>query len=111
MAYDEELAERVRGTMSTRDAVTEQPMFGGLAFLVGGRMAVAVSGRDGLMVRVEPAEADQLLDEPHVEPVVMRGRPTKGWLFVRADGLTDDAVIEVWVDRGAAQARGAGPKG
>jgi len=100
MAYDERLAERIRDVLGG-ERVTEKKMFGGLAFLVGGNMSVAASGQGGLMVRVPPAEADALLDEPGAEVVVMRGRPMQGWLRVHGPTLDDDAVLAGWVRRGA----------
>ncbi|MEJ5946114.1 TfoX/Sxy family protein [Pseudokineococcus basanitobsidens] len=117
MAYDEQLADRVRAVLDDEPDVDERRMFGGLALLLGGRMAVAVTGRGGLMVRVGPAgvgpdAAEELLDRPGVEPVVMPGRPTRGWVHVRAERLGDDAALEEWVRRGADEARrGAGGSG
>src|SRR5213082_918413 len=82
MAYDEDLAHRIRELIAGEAGVTEKKMFGGLAFLVGGNMSVAASGQGGLMVRVDPEHTDDLVDEPHAEPLVMRGRPMQGWLRV-----------------------------
>ena len=87
MAYDEDLAERIRELIAAERGVDEKRMFGGLAFLINGNMSVAVSGRGGLMVRVPPDETDKLLARDHVEPMVMAGRETRGWLRVAADGL------------------------
>jgi TfoX/Sxy family transcriptional regulator of competence genes len=110
VAYDEALADRVRSLLadSEVDAVAEQRMFGGLAFLVGGNMAVAVSGSatgGGLMVRVAKEETERWLDEPFATPMVMRGRPMAGWLRVDAAGLQDAQPLEAWVRRGADYAR------
>src|SRR5215218_9867908 len=85
MAYDEDLANRIRELIAAEAGVTEQKMFGGLAFLIGGHMAVAASGQGGLMVRVDPAEPATLLSRPHVRPFEMRGREMSGWLRVDTD--------------------------
>jgi TfoX/Sxy family transcriptional regulator of competence genes len=110
VAYDEELADRLRALLALEPGLSERRMFGGLAFLVDGRMSVAVSGSGGLMARVEPEEADALLDEPHVHVFVMRERPLDGWLRVDAAGVRTDAELQSWVDRGVAVARALGPK-
>jgi TfoX/Sxy family transcriptional regulator of competence genes len=104
VAYDEELAARVRERVG--DA-TEKKMFGGLAFLVGGNMAVAASGQGGLLVRVDPDEGPRLVETTAAEPMEMRGRTMTGWL--RVDVTTDDELAE-WVDRGVAYARTLPPK-
>jgi TfoX/Sxy family transcriptional regulator of competence genes len=109
MAYDEELADRIRGLIA-RDKPVEKKMFGGLAFLVGGNMSVAASGQGGLMVRVEPAETEALLAEPGAEELEMRGRSMQGWLRVHGPALDDDATLRAWVDRGVAYARSLPPK-
>ena len=85
-------------------------MFGGLAFLVGGNMAVAASGRGGLMVRVDPAQTDALLEKPHAGPFEMHGRAMQGWLRVDADGVRTKRRLEPWVRRGVAYARSLPPK-
>ncbi len=105
MAYDQELADRIRELIGPEPAVNEKRMFGGLAFLVGGNMAVAASGQGGLMVRVDPGETETLLEEPYAAPMVMRGREMDGWLRVDAAGLDDQATLETWVRRGVAFAR------
>ena len=110
MAYDEDLAERIRGLLPDVP-VAEQKMFGGLAFLVGGHMAVAASGKGGLMARVDPADTDALLPEPGVEPFEMRGRRVDGWLRVAPEGVDSDAELATWVQRGLAYARSLPPKG
>lgn len=111
MAYDEDLANRIRELMADEAGVTEMRMFGGLAFLVGGHMAVAASGRGGLMVRVDPAETDALVAKPHARPFEMRGRSMQGWLRVDADGVGTKRRLEPWVRRGIAFARSLPPKG
>jgi hypothetical protein len=85
-------------------------MFGGLAFLLGGNMAVAASGQGGLMVRVEPEETAALLAEPHAAPFEMRGREMKGWLRVAAEGVETEAELQPWVERGLEYARSLPPK-
>lgn len=110
MAYEEELAERVRELVDAEPGLSERRMFGGLAFLVEGNMAVAVSGQGGLMVRVEPAETEALVAEPHARPFEMRGRELSGWLRVDAAGLGESEALERWVARGVEYARGLPPK-
>jgi TfoX/Sxy family transcriptional regulator of competence genes len=105
MAYDEELAVRIRTELAGEENVSEMRMFGGLAFLVGGNMAVAASGQGGLMLRCDPADTETLLAEPGAEPMVMRGKEMQGWLRVDADAVQDDASLATWVARGAAYAR------
>ena len=105
MAYDEDLAHRIRELIAGEAGVTEQRMFGGLAFLVGGNMSVAVSGQGGLMVRVAHEESDTLVGEAHARPFEMRGRPMRGWLRVDAEGVSTKRQLEPWVKRGVAYAR------
>lgn len=105
MAYDEELAERIRHAVDGEDGVTERRMFGGLAFLVHGNMAVAASGQGGLMLRVDPADSAQLTQHPAAERMVMRGREMDGWLRVRPDALASEADLQRWVDIGIGYAR------
>lgn len=110
MAYDAELADRVRFLLSA-DGVSERRMFGGLAFLVRGHLSVAASSRGGLLVRVDPASTERLLAEPGAEDVEMGGRgPMRGWLHVRPDVLDDDEALGAWVARGLAYARSLPPK-
>ena len=111
MAYDEDLANRIRELVADEDGLTEQKMFGGLAFLIGGNMAVAASGQGGLMVRVDPAETEALLSKPHVRPFEMRGREMQGWLRVEDAGVRTKRQLEPWVKTGAAYARSLPPKG
>ncbi len=92
MAYDEDLAGRIRELLGAQRGVEEKRMFGGLAFLINGNMSVAVSGQGGLMVRVPPAETDKLLAREHVEPMIMAGRETRGWLRVSVDGVKTETT-------------------
>ncbi|MBO0676020.1 TfoX/Sxy family protein [Mycolicibacterium sp. S2-37] len=105
MAYDHDLAHRIRELTATEHGITEKSMFGGLAFLVDGNMAVAASGRGGLMVRVPPEDTETLLRRDHVEPMVMSGRETRGWLRVHADGVRTTRQLRSWVTRGVGYAR------
>jgi TfoX N-terminal domain len=110
MTFDEDLANRVRELISGEPGLTEQRMFGGLAFLIAGNMSVAASGQGGLMVRVEPEETEALLGKPHTRPFEMRGREMKGWLRVDAEGVRTKRQLEPWVKRGVAYARSLPPK-
>ena len=110
MAYDEDLANRIRELIAAEPDVTEQRMFGGLAFLVAGNMAVAASGQGGLMVRVDPEGDEAWRAGPHVRPFEMRGRAVRGWLRVDAEGLGTKRRLEPWVRRGVAHARSLPPK-
>jgi TfoX/Sxy family transcriptional regulator of competence genes len=110
VAYDEELASRIRTLLGDRGGLTEQKMFGGLAFLVGGNMAIAASGEGGILVRVDPAESDPLVATTPAEPMEMRGRQMAGWLRVDAGAVSDDAALAVWVERGAGYAASLPPK-
>lgn len=105
MAYDDELADRVRELVAGEPGVGEQRMFGGLAFLVNGNMSVAVSGQGGLLVRVDPGEAEALIDDEHVKPMVMRGREMRGWLRVDTSAVSTDNQLEQWVAHGVGYAR------
>jgi TfoX/Sxy family transcriptional regulator of competence genes len=111
MAYDEELANRIRELIAAEPAVTEKRMFGGLAFLICGNMSVAASGQGGLMVRVDPDETGALLEKQHAQPFVMRGREMKGWLRVDDEGVRTKRQLEPWVKRGVAYARSLPAKG
>jgi len=104
MAYDEELAERIRDLVAGEPGVKEQKMFGGLAFLVGGNMAIAASGQGGILVRVDPAESEALVASTPAEPMEMRGRRMAGWLRVDAADVADDEALAEWVERGAGYA-------
>ena len=107
MAYDGELAARVRQVLAGEPGVTEKRMFGGLAFLVDGHLAVSASGKGGLLVRVDPAQQPALLREAGVEPFEMRGRPMAGWLHVAVGSVEDDSALSRWVRLGAGCARTA----
>ena len=102
MAYSLELLERIRALLADPGDVVEKKMFGGLGFLAGGHIAVAASGRGGIMVRVEPGDTDALLAEPGAAPLEMRGQAARGWLRVAAEALDDDAVLRDWAERGLA---------
>lgn len=108
MAYDEELADRLREALGAEPGLSEKRMFGGLAFLVEGHMAVAASGQGGLMVRVDPATSEELVDGALVDRVVMRGREMDGWLRVASGAVDDDEALRAWVVRGVAAARALG---
>jgi hypothetical protein len=103
MAYDEELAERIRALLGHRDDLSEKKMFGGLAFLIGGNMAVAASGQGGLLVRCDPAETDDHIVNG-AEPMVMRGKPMNGWLRVDDGAAKADRDLKRWVGVGTAYA-------
>ena len=111
MAYDEALAARIRTLIGSEPGLTEQKMFGGLAFLVNGNMSVAASGQGGLMVRVDPDDTASLLEEPHAQPFEMRGREMAGWLRVDTAGVESSEALEPWVSRGVAYARSLPAKG
>lgn len=100
MPYDPDLVERIRQLVSSRTGLDERRMFGGVAFLVNGNMAVAASGNGGLMVRVPKSEAEALLGRAHVEPMVMGGREMRGWLRVADPGLRTRRQLQCWVERG-----------
>jgi len=101
MPYDEQLADRIRALVAGEEGLTEQKMFGGLAFLVNGNMAVAASGQGGMLVRVDPAESAALLEATDAEEMVMRGRAMAGWL--RVEPAEDE--LPGWVERGVGYAR------
>ena len=110
MAYDEELADRIRALLSERRGVTEQRMFGGLAFLIGGNLAIAASGQGGALVRVDPVQADRLVETTPAETAVMRGRPMQGWLRVESEDLRTKRHLEKWVKLGSTYASSLPPK-
>ncbi len=109
MAYDEGLAERIRGVLDARSDVDERKMFGGIAFLVAGNMACGVM-RDDLMVRMEPDSVAALESEPGVRRFDMGGRPMKGWLLVAPDATAEDGDLVRWVRRGEEFAASLPPK-
>lgn len=110
MAYDDDLAGRIRELLGSETGVVEKRMFGGLAFMLNGNMAIAASGQGGLLVRVQPDDTETLLEQEHVEPMVMRGREMRGWLRVSTDGAKTERQLEGWVERGAAYAKSLDPK-
>jgi hypothetical protein len=105
VAYDEELANRIRELVGGDPSITEQPVFGGLAFLVAGNMAVAARGQVGLLVRVDPATSDRLVTGDGVEPMEMRGRAMRGWLRVEPGSVRTQRQLRTWVERGVGYAR------
>lgn len=110
MAYDEELADRVRDVVGGEAGLTEKAMFGGLAFMLGGHLAVAASGQGGLLLRVDPARTESLVDPPAVDRFEMRGRQVDGWLRVDATAVESDAELRRWVAHGVEYARSLPPK-
>jgi TfoX/Sxy family transcriptional regulator of competence genes len=105
MAYDEDLADRLRELLAGELDVAEQKMFGGLAFLIGGNMAVAASGQGGVLVRVDPAKSDRLVATTNARPMEMRGRAMLGWLRVDSDDVRTKRQLVKWVGLGTAYAR------
>ena len=105
MAYDEGLADRIRDLVGSESDLTEKKMFGGLAFLIGGNMAVAASGQGGVLVRVDPARSDTLVETTNAHLMEMRGRSMQGWLRVDAEGVRTKRQLEPWVKRSVAYAR------
>jgi TfoX/Sxy family transcriptional regulator of competence genes len=105
VAYDEDLAGRIRELLAGERNLTEKKLFGGLAFLVGGNMAIAASGQGGILVRVDPEQSDELVSTTEAHVAVMRDRPMPGWLRVDADDVGTDAELGKWVERGATYAR------
>jgi TfoX/Sxy family transcriptional regulator of competence genes len=110
VAYDEELAARIRELVADEANLSEQKMFGGLGFLVGGNMAVAASGQGGILVRVDPEESDSLVATTAATPMEMRGRQMAGWLRVAAEDVAAEDELAEWVERGTAYARSLPPK-
>jgi TfoX/Sxy family transcriptional regulator of competence genes len=105
MAYDEDIAERIRELTSGEPDVSERKMFGGLAFLIAGNMAVAASGQGGILVRVDPGQSQTLVADTTAQSAVMRGREMRGWLRVDSEHLQDEHELEKWVDLGTTYAR------
>jgi len=110
VAFDEHLADRIRELVAPERGISEKRMFGGLAFLVDGNMAVSASGQGGLLVRVDPAQTDRLVTRAHAQRFEMRGRPMDGWLRVDSAGLRTKRQLEPWVARGVTYARSLPPK-
>jgi TfoX/Sxy family transcriptional regulator of competence genes len=109
VAFDEALADRVREALAARAEVSERRMFGGIAFMVGDHMAVGIVG-DDLMVRLDPADAERALGEPHVRPMDFTGRPPKNMVFVGPEGTASDEDLASWVEAGADLAASLPPK-
>ena len=105
MAYDEDLADRIRELIGGQRGVTEKKMFGGLAFLVGGNMAIAASGQGGILVRADPDESDKLVATTKARPMEMRGKEMQGWLRVDAADVRQKRQLARWVERGTSYAR------
>ena len=110
MAYDEDLANRIRSIVGDEHGLSEKRMFGGLAFLVHGNMAVSASSQGGLLLRIDPAQADSLVDRHHVNRFEMRGREMDGWLRVDREVLDTDDELRQWVSHGLTYARSLPPK-
>jgi TfoX/Sxy family transcriptional regulator of competence genes len=111
VAYDEDLANRIRELVHREPGLTEKRMFGGLAFLINGNMSVSASSQGGLLLRVDPEETDELVRKPHTQPFVMRGRAMDGWLRIDGEGVRTKRQLEPWVARGVRYARSLPPKG
>jgi TfoX N-terminal domain len=111
MAYDEELAQRLREELAAEDGATEKAMFGGLAFLLDGNMAITASSHGGLMVRVGIDAAGDALARPHTRQIEMRGRPMTGWIHVAAEGVRTKRQVRAWARRGIEFTRTLPPKG
>ena len=105
MAYDQDLADRIRELVGGEAGLTEQKMFGGLAFLIGGNMAVAASGQGGVLVRVDPAQSEQLVATTGARPMEMRGREMQGWLRVDPEDVGTMRQLARWVTLGTTYAR------
>jgi TfoX/Sxy family transcriptional regulator of competence genes len=110
MGYDEHLANRVREALAEEDAITEKKMFGGLAFLLDGRMSVSASRTGGLLVRIDPADTAAALARPHVARMQMGGRTMDGWILVAPEGLRTTRDLVAWVKRGVSFAKTLPPK-
>jgi hypothetical protein len=110
MAYDEDLAARVHAAIEGEPGLTRKAMFGGLAFLINGNLAVSASGQGGLLLRVDPAKTESFVDEPLVRRFEMRGREMNGWLRVDPDAVDSDAALRRWAAIGVAYARSLPPK-
>jgi TfoX/Sxy family transcriptional regulator of competence genes len=110
MTYDTELADRIREILREESGLTERRMFGGLAFLIHGHMAVSVSGQEGLLLRTDPAQTESLLNAPHVGRFQMRGRDMRGWLRVDPEAVKTEDDLRRWVKHGVARARALPPK-
>lgn len=110
MAFDEELAERIRNLWEGTPGLSEKKMFGGLGFMVQGAMAVAANSQGSLMVRVDPLAGQAWVDDGDAVPMVMRGRPMAGWLVVDLDAVAEEDALQVWLDRALAYVRTLPPR-
>src|SRR2546429_2525569 len=110
MAYDEDLANRIRELIASEDGYTEQRMFGGIGFMIDGHMAVGVSGEGGLMIHCSKEETEALLAKPGARPFEMRGPEMKGWLRVDAESVSTKRALEPWAMQSVAFARALPPK-
>jgi TfoX/Sxy family transcriptional regulator of competence genes len=110
VAYDEDLADRMRELLAGTRGLTEQKMFGGLAFLIGGHMAIAASGQGGALVRVNPEQSDKIVATTKAQPMEMRGRQMEGWLRVDSDDLRTKRQLEKWVKLGSNYVQSLPPK-
>jgi len=110
VAYDEDLANRIRELLADEQGLVEKKMFGGLAFLLGGNMAVSASGQGGLLLRCDPEQTDALVEKPHAARFEMRGRAMDGWLRIDADGVRTKRELKRWIDVGVKYARSLPPK-
>ncbi len=111
MAYDQDLAHRIREQLAEERGVSERAMFGGLAFMLAGNMAVGISNGGELMVRVGPDSSEDALARPHTRTFDMTGRPMKGWILVASEGFATKRQLAAWVRRGVAYAHTLPPKG
>ena len=110
MAYDVDIANRLREILASEPGVVEKPMFGGLAFMVAGHMAVSASGQGGLLLRVDPAQTAALIVDPRASRFVMRGREMDGWLRIDIDADATDHELKEWIKHGVGYARSLPPK-
>jgi TfoX/Sxy family transcriptional regulator of competence genes len=110
MAYDEDLANRLRETLADQEGVSEKAMFGGLAFLLNGNMTVAASGQGGLLVRMDPDATDEAMARPHASIAVMRGREMQGWIRIAPEGVKTKRQLDPWVRRSLKFVRTLPPK-
>jgi len=105
MAYDQDLANRLRELLADERAITEKKMFGGLACLLEGKMSVSASRNGGILARIDPADTDAVLKQPHVTLMTMGGRTMEGWVTVAPDGLKTKRELAAWVKRSVAYAK------
>lgn len=105
MAYDEQLAARIRQLIGTEPGLTERKMFGGLAFLINGNMTIAASGQGGALMRVDPSDSQHLLDTTSARLMEMRGRQMAGWLRVDTADIQGDDELMRWIERCVTYAR------